>query len=29
MVKESHRDATTFNWTTFNCWYETLSEKLL
>jgi len=24
----SHRDATTFNWTIFSCWFETSSDKL-
>ena len=28
MVKRIHRDATTFNWTTFNCWFKTSSDKL-
>ena len=27
MVKK-HHDATRFNWTTFNCWFETSSDKL-
>jgi len=26
--ENNHRDATTFNWTTFNCWFETSSDKL-
>jgi len=26
--KKNHHDATVFNWTTFNCWFETSSGKL-
>jgi len=26
--EKNRHDATTFNWTTFSCWFETLSDKL-
>jgi len=26
IVVKNHHDATTFNWTTFNCWFETSSH---
>jgi len=26
--EKNHRNATTFSWTTFNCWFETSSDKL-
>jgi len=28
VCKDNHHDATTFNWATFNCWFETSSNKL-
>jgi len=26
IVVKNHHDATAFNWTTFNCWFETSSH---